>query len=657
MVSAPAGMLKNLVPASLSIAMVATLGLWASSAGAQSAPAETYYTEEIRLRAPERADLGEQSSVDIQVEASGDQPPTLVSNVGSLGELRRTSAKQYVVTYTLPEKKFPQWAIIAALGERQTFGWTKIALMRHASVVVESEPHVEVRVRVRESEFGPVKADARGQAKLDVVVPPGLEYALSVAIDAMGNASHRRVPLGVPPSSRLLLHCPTNSQHVLAFAVTPEGSPMATPSFSLTGSVVKTQRPNLVAQGVFMVPFEVPDEVETGEVAEFEARTKGGGGSSCSMPVPLEAPRALKLSASRNSLTADDAGSVVLTADWEFLGARNPRQVQPLVSVSLGSVVSVEQTSPTRHVITWRIPPFFSGASKAEATVSFKSENTLSATQEVELSPGRLRRLDISVPEQPLPANGLATGRLRVAGYDAHGNRSAIRGLKLVRSKGRVSNFQRQADGSFGAEYVALESDALRLDEIVVEETESGVRGTAGVQLRPQAGRIWGFARLGYLHNFGKVRAPLGVLGLGARLPFFDGSLAASVGVGIYQSDTEALSALGGAGSTETVEISVTGVPLLVRAEYQIPWDVVTFYPGVELGALISSASASAPAIGKQEARGASAVLGGIVGASFALGPGRPMVELGYWYAKLDQAWINGNAGGLHGTVGYLVSL
>jgi len=96
----------------------------------------------------------------------------------------------YQADYVPPEEQLPQVAIVTAVAGNDV-AWIAIPLWAEGDAVVKTRPRGKISVRIGSEEFGPVIADARGEAVVPVVVPPGVHEA---------HHGKRVIPLHVPPT-------------------------------------------------------------------------------------------------------------------------------------------------------------------------------------------------------------------------------------------------------------------------------------------------------------------------------------------------------------------------------------------------------------------------------------------------------------------------
>ncbi len=620
-----------------------------SAASAAPEPSlERLYEPGLTIKPP-KADvvLGETQSIELTVLTPTDIAPALATSAGRIGSAKRVSSGEFTATLTLPATKFPQYAIVSAVDESRQFGWVAVPLKARAKVEVDSEPQVSVAVRLRDAEYGPVLTDSKGRAKIEVLVPPGLSHALSVATDSLGNTSFKKIALGAPPSNRLLAFCPEDSEHMLVFLAERDGKGAAKAGFDVGSEEVSVGKPTRIRRGVFLIPFEVPEGVAAGAEARFRVSRKNSS-STCRLRVPLEEPTSLQLTADKEQVTADESTVVTLTLEWTFPGVRATRRVEPKIEVTHGSITLQDLTNREQRVL-WTIPKYFEAKPEAKLDASYLGSGALTASWSVKLLPGRLSKISIDMDGDPLLANGKSETVLRVVPTDAHGNRQRLTEPRASLS-GALTRLVLGDDGSYRATYTAMESYTAVADSVTVSDG-SGVSGRISVPLTPRQRPFWLTARIGYIDNLGQVRAPVGSLGGGVRVPLANERFVAGAEAGLFQSRSTSADDSG-----ESVEVVLTGLPLLARVAYEVPLPAVLpglkVYPALSAGVLWAGATASGTSVDQQDSS-VVPLYGALVGADFPLGPGRPSLEFGFFSGVLDRDWISGNAAGLQGTVGY----
>ena len=143
---------------------------------------------------PAHLELGDES-VRAVLHVTSATEPRLSASAGSIVNLRREGPEAWTADYVPPPEMFPQLAFLAAVVSGE-LAWTVLPLWGRGVALVHTRPRASISVEIGERSFGPAQADARGEAQVSVVVPPGVH-----------EVRHRtqRIPLPVPEIPRLHL--------------------------------------------------------------------------------------------------------------------------------------------------------------------------------------------------------------------------------------------------------------------------------------------------------------------------------------------------------------------------------------------------------------------------------------------------------------------
>jgi hypothetical protein len=180
---------------------------------------------------------GASATVRVAVRDAGGRPARAPLRLGaSVGRVSRpveTAPGEYQATYTPPEERFPQVAILAAQSVADgAFAAAPCRMSAPVQLGGVGEPGASMRIAVDGREFGPVVIGADGHFSLPLVVPPG-GRAIGTSTDAMGNQQRREIDLRLPPFPRLLIaavppELPADGRSradVVVFAVDARGNP------------------------------------------------------------------------------------------------------------------------------------------------------------------------------------------------------------------------------------------------------------------------------------------------------------------------------------------------------------------------------------------------------------------------------------------------
>ena len=175
---------------------------------------------------PSSLTLGKDATARIVVRVKGpaasDAKVTLSTNIGSVGYATAAGGGEFTAEYVPPKSHAPSVALLAADAEingEHAIGWLALPLAGSDSMTFETKPRATVFLRVADREFGPVVANAKGEAQIEVVVPPGVSKAVMHIEDPLGNTADRQLDLDPPPFPRM--------------RIVPVGPPRAPPGDSL----------------------------------------------------------------------------------------------------------------------------------------------------------------------------------------------------------------------------------------------------------------------------------------------------------------------------------------------------------------------------------------------------------------------------------------
>lgn len=158
---------------------------------------------------PARVVLGKDAEVVLEVRVSQDAGPVRAS--ASSGTFARDSVAEGAVRtfrWTPPDVRYPLDAVLlfqvdGPEGKPPEVARVRIPLLGRTTLDVTTNPGAEVVVEIATTRFGPVRANARGQASVPVEVPPGEKLARVLATRGELRTD-RTTPLAVPPHQPLV---------------------------------------------------------------------------------------------------------------------------------------------------------------------------------------------------------------------------------------------------------------------------------------------------------------------------------------------------------------------------------------------------------------------------------------------------------------------
>jgi hypothetical protein len=607
--------------------------------------------EPLALHGPAQLVLGEQASVPLRLSGEVPADLELYASVGRVSGPVRTPQGEWLASYSPPATEFPQVAIVvAASRDRQQIAWLAVPMSARPSVQLRSEARAELLVTVDGRAFGPVVADRKGRADLRIVVPPGVARATIHSRDAAGNASARSLELAPQAFSRLLALCPNElDDRLWLFAVEDSATPLQRAAFELRTSAGTLSPAAQRAPGVFISRLQAGSEVES-EEAEISASLTGAPPAArCRAIIPHEAPSRLSITAAQPVFEAGRSGGVALTIGFAYREGRRPRRVVPQVTVDVGTLGPLEELGRGRYRTRWTLPSSFAGARRATASATAPAIGLLSRTQ-IRLEPGAPARIEVEPRQVIMRADGRSRQRLTARVYDRHGNPVERVSLRARSEPGGTLRFVPAGAGRFVASYIAPRHHESRLQQLEVTTATGAARARVPIRLTGVRPRHALAVRAGVLTNLGRLWGPQIAAQLSLRLPLLDEQLVTAIEVGFH----------GGAAAAwredqvERVNLAVLATPVLARLAYVLPRGEFDAHAGIAAGVLVATSRISSARTGTSQERTTSRAAAAYLGVSHPWGPGRWVAEGGYLHAPVSGQ-LSGNAGGVHGSVGYAV--
>ena len=606
----------------------------------------------LAIETPLQLTLGDDREVLVRYRAPAYLGATLSVSTGTLGQPQATGEGRWQVRYTPPVARYPQVAIFALVSrDGNQFVWSRVALRGAAVVELSSDPNVSVSVKVGDGKFGPVNTDSRGRAAVKVLVPPGVKQAESAATDGLGNVRTQTISLDVPEIYPLLCVGPRESTAgFLVFATDDKGQPAANVPLRAETTTVSVTKTEAETDGVYRVLFAVPDNVRPGATAHLEVsagKSKTAAAMSCDIPLALEQPASIDVALSRASFQASEDEPIMVRVTPNYTGSGERSSVVLQLSSNLGELSRTRVATREPIEIEWRVPHNFGDVRAGLLQVRGDVDKDLPLS----LQTGSPTELQLRVDRETLPADGHATTKLRVNGVDAYGNPTELTGIE-AKAIGTLTRFHQVGVGAYEAEYRAPYGKE-GADVVSVTDRASGLTVTRELTLGSVRHRFALAARAGYMTNFARVSAPMGVLQLGYRTPWLDERVKFSALVGYYQSQAF----VGAQGSAQGVDVALWALPLLVRAEYIFTFGMLDIGPVLGAGMLGAQSRVESAGTGSYYDASFVPLLAAGANGGVGLGPGRICAEVSYWAASLTKVAVTGNAGGMNLSLGYELPL
>ena len=395
---------------------------------------------------PATLELGK-SSARAMLQVRSPAEPTLSASVGTIAGLRQVGPDAWTAEYVAPRERFPQVAIVAAVASGEVV-WTAIPLWGRGLAEVQTRPGARISVQIGGQSFGPAQADARGIARVPVVVPPGVH-------EVQHRGRHIALPVPLSPRLHVVLLQPRVRadaiEKVRIFVLATDDEGKARPEFEAVlwperGEISALQRRGEgELAGVWTVPPGAAGRLKL-RAALADARQLE---SEASLEVDAGRPATLALSADRESVVAGAASEVALRAvarDAEGNPSADPLDLEG--PPHFGSVV---QSAPGE----WRLrpPDAFGGLGAVRLTAHPHGAREPSASVLVRLLPAEPVAASIE-PAVAEVRSGGAGIQLRVVRTDRFGNVVPGAAPAGAADDGTVASIEPRPDGAFDATYV-----------------------------------------------------------------------------------------------------------------------------------------------------------------------------------------------------------
>ncbi len=122
--------------------------------------------------------LGQSSQVDVSVNLPGGKGKVKIfAQHGKVQEIKIVSGDKATAVYNPPEQYIPRVDVIAVVietAEGPVWGYASVQLIGRGEALIQTRPRAEATIRIGSKEFGPVKAGRKGEARIQVEVPPGI---------------------------------------------------------------------------------------------------------------------------------------------------------------------------------------------------------------------------------------------------------------------------------------------------------------------------------------------------------------------------------------------------------------------------------------------------------------------------------------------------
>jgi len=614
----------------------------------------------LALTGPTYIVLGQQKTAVFTFQRPTDEMPQVKVSSGTTSGIAETTLGRLTFTYTVADVGYPHVVVVAVTsGVGELLDWLAVPAFGQAEVETETEKNASVTVTVGNIAYGPVRADAKGRARLSIVVPPGVKEARAVGSDSLGNEKKDLVDLAPPPVdlapppfNRLLLLCPKGADRLQIIVVDEAGRPTIGQALELTASAGTLNPVTMPHSGVYESLIGLPEDVPVGETVRFgavipDAPTSAG---ECGVRVTGGPPAKVVVTFDADAYTAGSSVIVAVTTMVTDSGGRPAHVKQLTVAADVGEVNDNRQVGPGQYRATWKLPDAFDGRSMGRVAAR---AGHASAEANIALRHGRLAQLEIRTDQRELRADGKTTVQLAVWAADTHGN--PVPDLRLQGlGRGELSDFAySDRSGAFEATYTTPLSYERLAETVTIRPEGSNIESTLELDLAPHIRTATAGVKVGYAGTSGRFRSPVIAADVAGRLPLANDSISFGFEAGFLWQALPLTTTDG-----EKVDTSLWVVPLLVQAIYELRrFHPLGFYAGPNVGLAVIGRTVEATSAGETSAIGAHLAFGGRLGTDVVFGPGRIFAELAYLKAEVTDPNLRGVVGGLSGCVGFRFEL
>jgi hypothetical protein len=599
----------------------------------------------LQIRAePGRLLLGTDPAAMLVIEGGATEAPTFTASVGEVRDVQAVGAGRFKARFLPPREGWPQVAIVTArVGDR--FAWTVLPLHGRGVAVAHTRPHASIRVTIAGDAFGPARADSRGDARVPVIVPPGVRFAYH---------GEKPLDLRVPPA--LHVHVVPERASIRAerdevvplriLAVSPDGSPRAHAPIELSGTVGELEPIEEIAPGEYVSRWHLAPGV-AGEARVTVRLADEGPSRTVAIRREPGAPARVQVEPDEPVAVAGRVHPIALRIRVTDAAA-NALDAAPKLASSFGALSPVEMRGPGLYVSELVIPQERGGHTVANVTAQV---GDVTGAASIELAAGPAERIVMNGADERLVADGTREAVLRVALLDRFGNKVAAEpAVALVFGKGAVRS---RPDGA-GGYVVQYRPRRAREDEVhVVAVRAGGLEAETRLPIAAPVRRFEAAPKLGFALSAGGLRAPVAA----AEASFWPERLGGRAGVllevGTFVFDrTESVAA--GAGTLE-VSANARYVPILVSASWRSPRVVhARWWASAGAGpAFLSSevAASGQPAVSEVGWIAAAHVS---AGADVPFGPGLPFAEVRLaWHSDPALESLRGTLTSVSLSIGY----
>ncbi|MGC6510118.1 MAG: hypothetical protein ACON4U_16990 [Myxococcota bacterium] len=272
--------------------------------------------------------LGADENATIQFKFEGgfaeDSQLSVQSSEGTISNVTYLGDNKFSALYTPPAKKlFPHVSVITVVDQNnpdETYSAYAFKQIGQTKFPVRTAPNAKVALEVGGRSFGPVQADASGQARIPIRVPPGETIAKQTSILG-SDRTEDSIDLQVPSTNRIAFFAPPESIPAEAglqvpiriFAINAKGNPDPTSAIEFSASVGTISTARHEGKGIFSAMYQPPAGNNSSSVTITASMKGTDSKKTLNLKLIPQLPGSLDLSFKQNKLAKDSVSFSVFS--------------------------------------------------------------------------------------------------------------------------------------------------------------------------------------------------------------------------------------------------------------------------------------------------------------------------------------------------------
>ena len=604
----------------------------------------------------------------------------LASNVGRFGPCVPKGQGTYTAMWTMPQKKYPQVAILAAKAPGAPPGF-KIIKLRSATRLPTktSKPRVSVTMEIGGRKYGPVTSDSLGKVLMPVEVGPGETEAIATAKDEFGNKRTKKVKIPQPRYSRLVGFSErssleadgVSSSTIYLISALKSGAPNSSLKIIAYRKGGRLSPSKRLRPGLYMLGYTAPASRHKKKVSLTLADKSDVKRSRVKFTFALDrsSPAKLELSFDPPKVVANGrAGSnaIILVKDR---GGNLLEGHTPGLNCDKGSVEPAIETGKGAYRFRVTPPAGQKGKITCRAILERGSNQSIHTDGQILLVAPTPGAMDVHISSSRLPMDGTSTSRLDMLVRDLQDVPLDGVHIELRAAKGVVDSVTSDGNGKYHATYTSPRGEMDTKVRIFITAGQGAhiIKKSVIVELDgvepppPPAPWVTVGPSGAFLTNFGLLASGGFSVDVAVKVPGLDGYLYLDLESGYRHGVNDSKTSAG-----QTIETVVGFAPLHLSFVLK-PLPHSSFTPMLGLGGGTEFVQWAVSTTDSAAERQHSILWGAfaLIGCQARVGPGAIVLSVKYLYAFIrdkaplgtddasNSSTIKGNVGGLDVSLGY----